>query len=219
MILKIKVIEHAKNLCWLGKDKRMKRFKRILLYLLILGLVIPNQIVDAKEQDTVLEELTENQYVEVEDFKNYETVSALYMVDDKGNEIPVDANIDIDYLPLEREETTVIVRASTNKTSTGSKTNNGVTLTGKINWTDVTGTNNILKSVSGTCSGAVEYSEYKYGTGPYFLHETWHSETFSNVFNDNLNSGRTANSFVLEITAKPVGKSKFVLRVSSKLTD
>lgn len=203
----------------------MKKILGMVLLCIMVFALMPTQVVFAENvldetEDFGTEEVTAGKYAEVEEFRNYETVSALYEIREDGEEIPVDADIDIDYSVKRGKNYTVNVKASTDKTSSGSKSQDNVTLTGAINWTDVTGTNNVLRSVSGSCSGSVEYNDYSYGTGPYFINTTWHKETnFGSSFYDSRDAGRTANSFVLEISAKPSGKSKFVLRVYTKLTD
>lgn len=149
-----------------------------------------------------------------------EVVSALYEVNEDGVEIPIDTDIRLEYKKINGNEHVMSVKSSTPKSSTGEKTKDGVTLTGKISWTDVSGTNNILNYVSGTCTGSYEYNSYSYGTGPYFINTTWHKQAnFGPSFYDISNAGKTANSFVLEITARAKDKSNFVLHVYTRLRD
>lgn len=151
-----------------------------------------------------------------------ETVSALYEIDENGNEKLIDADISVSYNKLKNNDYIISVQgnSSDDKISANSKESNGLTLRGTIAWTDVSGTENKLRYVSGSCLGACEFNSYAYGTGPYYLNTTWHKEeNFGQNFFDNRDKGKTANSFVLEIKAKPVGKSKVVLRVYTSLLD
>lgn len=194
--------------------------KKISLYIISFFIVLSltNTIY---AQETLSQKDTDNtNYIEIENIDNYQIISTLYEIDKYGNERPIGGLIDVDYSIKDDDISSIKIKASTTKSSSDKKQNNGVTLTGTINWIDVVGTNNILKSVSGTCTGNVEYNSYAYGTGPRFLNTTWHSAAnFGTSFYDARNAGRTANSFVLQITARPVGKSNFVLRVCTKITD
>lgn len=142
---------------------------------------------------------------------------------EKIQSLPV--NVSVEKITLSKNyddvpaHTAYILAASTVKTSTNSGTSNNVTMKGTIKWYDVTGTNNILDSVSGSRSGSYNSNKGNYNYGRDYNQAYYDYSWTGSSFSNSEHSGLTGYSFSMRMTSYNNSGKKVTLGVNTSIFD